>query len=43
MRGYNLILIERDIVPLNDVEISIKHILKKNTPDIKKIVLNKFD
>ncbi|CDW86984.1 UNKNOWN [Stylonychia lemnae] len=42
-KGFNLILIERDLMPLNDVEISIKQMLKKNTPQIIKIVLNKFD
>lgn len=42
-KGFNLILIDRDATPINDVELSIKQILKKNTPDIIKIVLNKFD
>eukprot|EP00347_Sterkiella_histriomuscorum_P019780 403340320 len=42
-KGYNLILIDRDATPINDVELSIKDVFKKNTPEIVKIVLNKFD
>lgn len=29
-KGYNLILIGRDATPINDIEISIKQLLKKN-------------
>ena len=42
-KGFNLILIDREIQPLNDVELSIKEVIKKNQPEIIKIPLDRFD
>jgi hypothetical protein len=45
-KGFNLILIERDMQPLNDLESTIKEkfaLNKARPPIIHKVVLNKFD
>jgi short-subunit dehydrogenase len=42
-KGFNLILIERDIQPLNDIEISLTQKFNNNPPIIHKIEINKFD
>ena len=43
-RGFNLILIERERQPLNDLTLSIRQQLKKSrVPDIIQVVLSKFD
>ena len=45
-KGFNLILIERDIQPLNDIENNLKEKFasqKKRCPLIHKIVMSKFD
>ena len=45
-KGFNLILIERDMQPLNDLEDDIKEkfaLSKARPPIIHKVVLNKFD
>lgn len=40
-KGFNLILIERDMQPLNDIEIALNQ--QANPPTIHKVVLNKFE
>ena len=44
-KGFNLILIDRDPQPLNDLENDIKSLMRKSLtqPDIIKVTLNKFD
>jgi len=42
-KGFNLLLIERDIDSIQALEVQLRKLLPESTAQIVKIVLNKFD